>query len=117
MDLKAQMAQVLELLSRQQEPAAPVEVPAQLPPAPAPVPGTPVGAQAEPESQSLMAEKDTLSIAASWGEDSLPIVYKCCAVSELIDYLCSVQAGPPCNYLRATVLEEHAALGRLQADP
>ncbi|RXM99183.1 hypothetical protein EOD39_11973 [Acipenser ruthenus] len=72
MDLKAQMTQVLELLSRQQAPVALVEVPALIPLAHAPVPGSPMEAQAELKPQPLMAEEDTLSIAASWGESSFP---------------------------------------------
>ncbi|MGH0150740.1 UNVERIFIED_CONTAM: hypothetical protein FKN15_041208 [Acipenser sinensis] len=69
MDLKAQMTQVLELLSA---PVALVEVPAPIPLAQALVPGSPMEAQAELKPQPLMAEEDTLSIAASWGESSFP---------------------------------------------
>ncbi|MGH0134960.1 UNVERIFIED_CONTAM: hypothetical protein FKN15_058006 [Acipenser sinensis] len=70
--LKEQMVHVLELLSRQQAPVARVEVPAPQPPAPALSPGFTMGAQAKLEPQPLMAEEDTLSLAASWDEDSFP---------------------------------------------
>ncbi|MGH0134857.1 UNVERIFIED_CONTAM: hypothetical protein FKN15_027493 [Acipenser sinensis] len=66
------MAQVLELLSRQQAPAVPVEAQAPLPPAPDLAPGSPMEAQIEPDSQYLMAEEDMLSLAASCDEDSFP---------------------------------------------
>ncbi|MGH0138706.1 UNVERIFIED_CONTAM: hypothetical protein FKN15_067067 [Acipenser sinensis] len=56
--LKEQMAQVLDLLSRQQAHTAPVEVPARLPPASASAPVSPMGAQAELELQPLMVEED-----------------------------------------------------------
>ncbi|MGH0142070.1 UNVERIFIED_CONTAM: hypothetical protein FKN15_075482 [Acipenser sinensis] len=71
--LKEKMAQVLELLSRQQAPAELEEVPAPLPPSPASAPGSTMGAQAKPEPQPLMAEEDTLYLVASWDEDSFPI--------------------------------------------
>ncbi|MGH0126722.1 UNVERIFIED_CONTAM: hypothetical protein FKN15_062891 [Acipenser sinensis] len=60
--LKEQMAQVLELLSRQQAPVAPVEAQAPISPAPASAPGSPMGAQVELElePQPLMAEEDTI---------------------------------------------------------
>ncbi|MGH0126984.1 UNVERIFIED_CONTAM: hypothetical protein FKN15_012297 [Acipenser sinensis] len=72
MDFKAQMAQVLELLTRQQVPAAPAAAPA--PPLPAPIsaPVSPKGAQCERAAPSPMEEKEALSIAASWGEGSSP---------------------------------------------
>ncbi|MGH0172261.1 UNVERIFIED_CONTAM: hypothetical protein FKN15_062453 [Acipenser sinensis] len=60
--LKEQMTQVLELLSRQQVPAVPIQGPGPLLPAPAPATEPPTGAQAE--SQPLMAEEDT----ASWDD-------------------------------------------------
>ncbi|MGH0121674.1 UNVERIFIED_CONTAM: hypothetical protein FKN15_064343 [Acipenser sinensis] len=71
MDQKAQMAQVLELLARQQTPAAPaMALPA---PIPEPAPISPRGAQSELESPARMAEKeDAFSIAASWNKDSFP---------------------------------------------
>ncbi|MGH0119802.1 UNVERIFIED_CONTAM: hypothetical protein FKN15_000886 [Acipenser sinensis] len=70
--LKEQMAQVLELLSRQQAPAAPVEAQAPLPHAPDSAPGSPMEAQVESHPQPLMVKEDTLSLAASWNEDSSP---------------------------------------------
>ncbi|MGH0146747.1 UNVERIFIED_CONTAM: hypothetical protein FKN15_055407 [Acipenser sinensis] len=56
------MAQVLELLSRQQAPAAPTEVPASYHP-------HQLQSLALPW-QPFIAEEDTLSIEASWGEGS-----------------------------------------------
>ncbi|MGH0161436.1 UNVERIFIED_CONTAM: hypothetical protein FKN15_064024 [Acipenser sinensis] len=71
MDLKVQMAQVLELLTRQQAPAAPAAAPA-LPLPAVPYPPSPRGDQSKWEALSQMAEEDALSIAASWGESSFP---------------------------------------------
>ncbi|MGH0124675.1 UNVERIFIED_CONTAM: hypothetical protein FKN15_049091 [Acipenser sinensis] len=66
-DVMDQMAQVLELLARQQTAAAPPV------PVPVPAPVSPRGVQSELESPTRMAEEeDALSISASWNEDSFP---------------------------------------------
>ncbi|MGH0137202.1 UNVERIFIED_CONTAM: hypothetical protein FKN15_009266 [Acipenser sinensis] len=72
MDLKAQMAQVLELLTKQQAPAASAAAPAPLSPTPVPAPVSLRGDQGEREASSQMTKEDALSIASSWGEDSFP---------------------------------------------
>ncbi|RXM95159.1 hypothetical protein EOD39_17188 [Acipenser ruthenus] len=69
-DLKGQMAQILEHLSRQQVPPAP----APAPPSHAPdhTPASPVVA-AEVDQQDVVIseeEQDALSLAASWDEES-----------------------------------------------
>ncbi|MGH0142230.1 UNVERIFIED_CONTAM: hypothetical protein FKN15_019870 [Acipenser sinensis] len=85
-------------------PDAKIQAPAPLPPAQDSAPGSPMEAQVEPEPQPLMAEEDTLSLAATWDEDSFPTEMEeeedpapstVAAISQLLASINGTRRAPP----------------------